>query len=434
MAGTVEIESARARAQAPLAADLTYGSRRAIAASASASATLARGEGAATLSATYARGDGFFPTLSGSRGPADRPASYEQFSAAARTVIVVGAQTELQANLSGFTDTRERGTAFTRNRSEGADASVRLVGRETWGWSACAYLQTRAFASQFASVDAARTVASPTLKQYNTPATGAGGRTDGRFELVAPVGQGRDVRFGADVRRVDGRTQENYSYVAGVPTRLRVGGGAALTYGLFADSSAELGDLTLTLGGRIDQWRLNDGVLHEKVIATGVPLSDARFAERRGTEWTGRAGAAWAPMSAVTLRAAGYCGWRLPTLNELYRPFRVGADATTANAAPDPEGLVGVDGGGWLLPRPPEPGCDPIDRAGGRRTLGSRPLVRAGAVEPRRSACRGQRRSDGSRLVAPCADAARPAVGFARVAQGRCGDIGHGTSRRTSVR
>lgn len=173
----------------PFAADLAYGSRRSI--EASASATLTRGEGAATLSAAYARGDGFFPTVSGSRGPADRPAPCEQFSAAARTVIAVGAQTELQANLSGFTDTRERGTAFTRNRSEGADASVRLVGRGTWGWSALAYLQTRAFASQFASVDAARTVANPTLNQYNTPASGVGGR----FQLVAPVGQGRDVRL-----------------------------------------------------------------------------------------------------------------------------------------------------------------------------------------------------------------------------------------------
>lgn len=244
LAGTVEVESAPAQAQAPFAADLAYGSRRSI--EASASATLTRGEGAATLSAAYARGDGFFPTVSGSRGLADRPAPYEQFSAAARTVIAVGAQTELQANLSGFTDTRERGTAFTRNRSEGADASVRLAGRGTWGWSALAYLQTRAFASQFASVDAARTAANPTLNQYNAPASGVGGR----FELVVPVGQARDVRFGADVRRGDGRTQENYSYVASLPTRLRVAGGAALTYGLFADGSAELGDLTLTLGGR----------------------------------------------------------------------------------------------------------------------------------------------------------------------------------------
>ena len=344
LAGTVEIESAGAQAQPPFAADLAYGSRRSL--DASASATLVRGAGAATLSAAYARGDGFIPTVGESRGPADRPAPYEQFSAAARTVVAIGPQTELQANVSGFTDRRERGTASTRNRSEGADASVRLVGRGTWGWSALAYLQTRAFASQFASVNAARSVATRTLDQYNTPATGVGGR----LELVAPVGQGRDLRVGADVRRVDGRTQENYTYVAGVPTRNRVAGGAALTYALFADASAEIGDLTLTLGGRVDQWRLSDGRLREQVIATGVPLTNASFADRRGTEWTGRAGAAWKPVSAVTLRAAGYRGWRLPTLNELYRPFRVGADATAANAALDPERLTGVDGGVSLTP------------------------------------------------------------------------------------
>ena len=44
----------------------------------------------------------------------------------------------------------------------------------------------------------------------------------------------------------------------------------------------------------------------------------------------------------VAVRAAAYRGWRLPTLNELYRPFRVGADATAANAALDPERLTGA--------------------------------------------------------------------------------------------
>ncbi len=43
------------------------------------------------------------------------------------------------------------------------------------------------------------------------------------------------------------------------------------------------------------------------------------------------------------MRAAAYRGWRLPTLNELYRPFRVGADATAANAALDPERLSGAE-------------------------------------------------------------------------------------------
>src|SRR5690606_20054444 len=36
---------------------------------------------------------------------------------------------------------------------------------------------------------------------------------------------------------------------------------------------------------------------------------------------------------------------RLPTLNELYRPYRIGADATAANAALEPERLWGTEAG-----------------------------------------------------------------------------------------
>ena len=344
LAGTVEIDSSGPRDQPALAADLAYGSRHSV--DATASALLERGAGFATLSGAYARGDGFIPTVAGQRGPADRPAPYEQFSAAARTVVTIAPSTELQANVSGFTDTRERGTTFTANRSEGADASVRLVGRGALGWSALAYLQTRAFASQFASVDAARRTATQTLDQYNTPATGMGGR----IELAPRIGEGRDLRFGADIRRVEGRTQELYTYVAGLPTRRRVAGGAALNWGVFGDGTLTAGALTLTLGGRVDRWQLTDGRLREVALTNGAALTTSDFADRSGTEWTGRAGAAWTIAPPLTLRTSAYRGWRLPTLNELYRPFRVGTDAVAANALLSPERLTGVDGGVTLVP------------------------------------------------------------------------------------
>jgi outer membrane receptor protein involved in Fe transport len=47
----------------------------------------------------------------------------------------------------------------------------------------------------------------------------------------------------------------------------------------------------------------------------------------------------------VTLRTAAYAGWRLPTLNELYRPFRAGTDATAANPFLAPERLKGAEAG-----------------------------------------------------------------------------------------
>jgi vitamin B12 transporter len=60
---------------------------------------------------------------------------------------------------------------------------------------------------------------------------------------------------------------------------------------------------------------------------------------------TGRAGALLKLADTIDLRAAGYTGFRVPTLNELYRPFRVGADATAANGTLGLEKLKGFEGG-----------------------------------------------------------------------------------------
>ena len=285
LAGTIELSSTGPDGD-PLNLGLSYGSRQSIDASGVGVARL--GTGFATLAASYARGDGFIPTVAGQRGLVDRAAPYEQGSVAARAVIDTGSA-ELQASVSAFTDHRDRGTRFSGIDSDGADASLRLVGRGAWGWSLLGYVQTRNLANQFVSLDAARATATQTLDQYSTPASGVGGR----IEVSPPVGGAVTLRLGADGRRVDGKTQELFTYVAGVPTRRREAGGNSVTLGAFADASAEVGDLTLNAGGRIDHWRIADGRLVEFPLAGGVAVTNARFADRDGWEPTGRLGAAW---------------------------------------------------------------------------------------------------------------------------------------------
>ncbi|MFL9840100.1 TonB-dependent receptor [Sphingomonas sp. ST-64] len=343
LAGTVELTSASADELGPLALNGWYGSRESIDLVATGGARLGAGE--VTAAAQFARGDGFVPTVAEDRGVADRAAPYRQASLALRGVAPVAPDVELQANLSAFTDSRERGTAFTPVDSSGADASVRLVGRGAWRWSALAYLQHRDFSSGFASVDAMRATATPVLDQH-VPARGHGAR----IEIEPPLGSGITLRLGADRRSVQGRTQERYSFVSGAPTRRRTAGGASDTTGAFADLSIERGDWTLSGGARLDRWTIRDGNLFEAPLAAGAPLTNIGFADRSGWEASGRAGLAWRASEAVTLRAAGYTGWRLPTLNELYRPFRAGTDATAANALLDPERLRGVEIGVDLTP------------------------------------------------------------------------------------
>jgi outer membrane receptor protein involved in Fe transport len=338
LAGTIDLTSGSPADLGPLQLRAAYGSRDSVDATALASASI--GSGFVTIAGQYARGDGFIPVVEEDRGPADRAAPYEQASLALRSVVDIGGGAELQTNLSGFTDRRDRGVDFTRIASDGADASIRLVKRGGWGWSALAYVQTRQFASGFASVDDSRAAASLTLDQYNVPATGVGGR----IEIAPPVGGGVTLRLGSDIRNVSGRTQERYTFVAGAPTRRRVAGGESNTLGGFVDASYEAGRLTLNAGGRLDRWSITKGSLVERPLIGGAALTNLAFANRSGTEATGRLGAALAT-GPVTVRAAAYRGWRLPTLNELYRPFRVGADATAANAALDPERLTGAEFG-----------------------------------------------------------------------------------------
>jgi outer membrane receptor protein involved in Fe transport len=343
LAGTVELTSAGPELLGPLALTGFYGSRSSI--DLVGTSGLRLGAGALTVAGQYARGDGFVPIVAEDRGPADRAAPYEQASLAVRAVVPVAAGVELQSSVTGFTDARERGTAFTDVRSRGADASVRLVGRGRWDWSALAYLQHRDFSSGFASVNAARTAASATLDQH-VPATGAGAR----LEVAPPLGEGMTLRLGGDLRHTAGRTRELFSYVAGSPTRRRIAGGETRTGGLFADLSVARGPLTLSAGGRVDRWGIDEGSLFEVPLAGGAPLTNARFADRRGWKTSGRAGLAVKLAPALSLRAAGYSGWRLPTLNELYRPFRAGADATAANPLLDPERLRGAEAGIDLAP------------------------------------------------------------------------------------
>ena len=340
LAGTIELASADPTPG--LAAGLTYGSRE----DTDAHLRLAgsTGHGFVSASAAYQAGDGFTPIVSERRGPVDRPAPYHQASLALRAVAPIGAGTELQASGLVFRDARERGTDFSAILTRGADASLRLVGRR---WSLLGYVQTRDFSNSFASVAASRTAVSRASKQYSVPSTGIGARGEWRPQLGAV-----ELRLGGDWRRTLGETRELFSFVAGAATRARAAGGRGDTLGTFAEASWRSDALTFTVGTRLDRWTIRDGFLHERLLAGGATLTDTRFDDRSGWEPTGRAGLAWRPAASVTLRSAAYLGWRLPTLNELYRPFRAGSDATAANSALAPERLKGVEAGADWRPLP----------------------------------------------------------------------------------
>jgi vitamin B12 transporter len=321
-----------------LDAGIAGGSRGSV--SADARGKIAAPGGFLIASARIDHGDGFIPVRPDQRGAADIRAPYDQWSGRVRYVTALNSDVEAQIALSAFGDARERGTPSSGNDSNGQDLSVRLLGRGPWAWEALAYAQNRSFQSEFAAVQAGRNTATTSLNQFKTPAKGYGAK----FEVRPPLGENAELRLGADYRRVEGDTNEFFSYSNGAPRGLRKAGGENETIAAFAELSLSPMDrLSLTASARGDYWRIENGYLRETVLAPPVNPRNLVGADRDDFEGLGRVGASYALTDALSLRAAAYQGYRLPTLNELYRPFRAGADGTAANLGLEPEKLKGAE-------------------------------------------------------------------------------------------
>ena len=326
VAGTIELASATRDQLPDVAASAFYGGRDATEFTASATPDL--GAGYVSLSGRWDRGDGFQTTPRDQRVAATVPAAYEGWSANLRAVAPLSTTSELQFRATLFRDDRTLRFRGADNSSEGQDASIRYVSHGRWQVDALAYIQARNFSNIVISATSFR----KSLDQRNTPSTGIGGKV----ELRPPVGADHVLRIGADTRFATGDMYED----AFIPVIVRRhAGGKQLTSGFFAEDDWTIGRLILTAGARADRWSISNGFFR----ATGTtPLN---FSDRNDWEFSGRAGALYHVGDALALRAAGYTGFRLPTLNELYRPFVVGAVRTEANAALMPEKLKGLEAG-----------------------------------------------------------------------------------------
>jgi outer membrane receptor protein involved in Fe transport len=159
------------------------------------------------------------------------------------------------------------------------------------------------------------------------------------------VGEAHVLRLGTDIRLSRGNLVEMpYSAVTGRATAYRRAGGKQSDLGFYAEDDWTLGQLVVTGGVRADRWTIRDGYYRE-LSAAGAVNQDTRFADRDGWEVNARGGVVWNVAPVVSLRAAAYSGLRLPTLNELYRPFVVFPVTTQANADLKPERLRGYEVG-----------------------------------------------------------------------------------------
>jgi outer membrane receptor protein involved in Fe transport len=288
--------------------------------------------------------DGPYLIRKDQRGTIDRRASNRGgwFQGGAR--LDVGEGTLLTVS-AGYSDDRYiNGIDLQASQTQITNGSLSLVhytADDQISWEGNVYVRDQKFSSFFAAIDATRTTATPALDQFRVPSTAVGANGIVRMPLADDL----TLEVGADIRQVEGETNERFFVVNNKFSRQRKAGGEQLITGAFAEVNWEvLSGLTLTAGGRVDYWRQSDGSRLETTISDGSIRRDDIFPSRDGVVGNFRFGARSELTDEFVFKALAYSGFRVPTINELYRPFRVGSDITEANPDLKPERMWGVEG------------------------------------------------------------------------------------------
>lgn len=286
----------------------------------------------------YFETDGDFLLAEADRGPVDAPAASDAYSVGGSYAHRFSAATTLTARARFYGENRVNGLSLAVNETDGYDVSLRLLHDPAAGtkYEVTAYYRQRDFANIFASARDERTTERAVLDQFDVPAWGAG--------FLARV-QSNGFEFGLDGRRMSGETNERFRNLGAGFTRQRRAGGDQWIFGGYGEyaASGDWGELSATV--RYDRWRTYSGERVETSLEDGSLVRDDTVPNRDGGVWSGRIGFERAVTGAITARTAAFKSWRLPTLNEYYRPFRVVNDITEANPNLRPETLYGIEVG-----------------------------------------------------------------------------------------
>ena len=272
--------------------------------------------------------EGFHTVADEHRGSIDTPASSRARWITGRWRQPLSNDLAATFTVRRFAERRGNGTPYQQNGSDETFASIAVSAQPThsFRWNAVAYAQSQDFSSTFSSVNATRTAETPASNQFAVPATAIG---------VGWVGERRTstdsvTSFGLDVRDVRGETREDSAFVTDVFTRRRFAGGRQTNAGIFGmHSRAVARSLRGALGVRVDGWQDTDG--HRRDYLNGAEVGDERFPRRDGVAFSPSGGVVWRASETLRFHVSGQHAFRRPTLNELYRPFRVGNVITDAN-------------------------------------------------------------------------------------------------------
>ena len=255
---------------------------------------------------------GYQLVRAGQRGLVDRAADSEHTS-----IDVTAGYDRFFVRASQYEESRNNGTPLQVN-----DTEIRQIagGGDTSAWGGLmsfrGWIGDQDYFQTFSAVAANRDTERLTVEQ-RVPSETYGGSA----QWTRTAGQRHAVLTGVDVRDVSGTSDETQIAFNGTRNRVQTSGSQRLLGVFVEDIYAATSSLSITAGIRFDSWQNSESA------------------------WSPRLAALYQRSADLGFSAAVYRAFRAPTLNELYRGFRVGNVVTLANDQLTAERLTGFETG-----------------------------------------------------------------------------------------
>jgi outer membrane cobalamin receptor len=294
------------------------------------------------LASELFRTDGYIIVPTWQRGSVDTPAN----SRDATVDFTVGHQLGEKGRVFGrgsyYTEFRHNGTPIQTNDTrmgEGAVGLDRQFG-DSDSLTFRAYGLVQGYDQRFSSVAANRNSESLTDLQYVPEQVVGGGA-----QWTHLLGKHQTLITGMDLMEVMGASDEQL-FTAGTHTRNNASGGRQRILGGFGEDLIRWNNWTIILAGRFDNWNnFKASSICTPVSGSCTASPSMLYPSRSDLAFSPRLSVLRALSGNVSVTASMYRAFRAPTLNELYRSFRVANVLTQNNPYLNAERLTGAEAG-----------------------------------------------------------------------------------------
>lgn len=269
---------------------------------------------------------GYIPVAERERGAADTRANSRHNNGLLTLEKRFGDTVRIFARGNLFAERRDNGTSLTNNRTyfrQGA-FGANLTSEKYGVFQLRSFVETQVYDQTFSAVSVDRnTETLSRVQRVPSQAVGANLFWSNAFGNHA-------VAASFEFRQVRG-TSDEIGFANNRATSVSGSGGREREFSIFAqDFWRATKKLTLNFGARFDTWENHKALSTTRTLATNQ-ASVINFPTRNENSFSPRIAALYQINDNFSLYGAYSKSFRAPTLNELYRGFRVGNVVTQAN-------------------------------------------------------------------------------------------------------